>query len=376
MAAPVLPVRVPYFAVRIGDQDITSWVAAVQVVEDDRLADSVTVTVHDPRMLYADALIEGGVAEVDLGYAEQDRHALLIRALITKVDVSYLENGTPQVKFKGEDLSILMGLTEKKRTWEKTTVNAIVRAVAKPYRFADVVATLSPDPRVVREYQGGITDLAFLQHLARKHAAKCFVELNKDHREVLYFVPERRILQVRRADTLVLRYRQGPDSNLLSFAPAFDGSYLDRLKQVNDLDDRGQAVTTRGPAPADTSVWSLPGDLDKRANPADLARINALYKSGVKARAELRKALGAPKPVTGKVVPATQQQLDDESITLASRRQGLYATGSTIGTIWLRAKSRVSITGVHERFAGDWYVTAVTHTVDVGGYRSEFKAVR
>ena len=376
MATTVLPVRVPYYAVSIGGQDITPWVAAVQVVEDDRLADSVTITVNDPRMIYADALLEGSVAEVDLGYPEKDRHTLLIRAVLTKIDVSYLENGTPQVKLKGEDFSIWMGLTEKKKQWKDTTVNAIVRAIAKPYGFADVVASLSPDPKVIREYQGGRTDLAFLQHLARKHAAKCFVELNKDNREVLYFIPERRVLDLRRADKLMLRYRQGPTSNLLTFVPSFDGSYIDRFKQVNDIDDRGQAVSTRAPALPDAPVWQLPDDLRSRANPADQERIKALHKAGIAARDKLRKALGAPKPLTGKVAPTTQQQLDDESKTLASRRQGMSATGSTIGTIWLRAKCHVSISGVHERFAGDWYVTGVTHTVDSGGYKTDFKAVR
>jgi hypothetical protein len=175
---------------------------------------------------------------------------------------------------------------------------------------------------------------------------------------------------------LLLRYRQGPTSNLLSFVPSFDGSYIDRFKQVNDIDDRGQTVSSRAPAPPDVRVWHLPPDLVGRATPADKDRIEALYRTGIAARDTLRKALGAPKPLTGKVAPTTQQQLDDESRTLASRREGMSATGSTIGTIWLRAKCHVAISGVHERFAGEWYVTGVTHTVDSGGYKTDFKAVR
>src|SRR3954464_14679880 len=110
MTAPGRPARVPYFSVVIEGHDITPWVAAVQVVEDDRLSDNTTITVNDPRMIYADALMEGCTADIDLGYAEPGQHALLLRALISKVEVTYPENGVSQVKLKGEDKSIEMGL--------------------------------------------------------------------------------------------------------------------------------------------------------------------------------------------------------------------------------------------------------------------------
>jgi phage protein D len=375
MPTPGLPARVPYFSVVIEGQDITPWVAAVQVVEDDRLADSTTITVNDPRMIYADALMEGCVAEIDLGYAEPDQHALLLRALITKVEVTYPENGVPQLKIKGEDKSIEMGLAEKKKNWTSTTVNAIVRQIGQPYHFADIVASLTPDPHVTRENQDAKTDLAFLQDLAKKYTAKCFVELDENEREVLYFIPDRRILHLNRADKLVLRYRQGPGSNLMSFSPSFDASYIDRVKEVNDIDHGGRAVNTPPQPPVDVFIWPLASDLSSRASRADLDRINALYGVGVQARKKLQQELAKPRPTTGRVA-ATQQQLDDASGALESRRLGMSATGTTVGSIWMRAKCNVSINGVHERFAGDWYVTSVTHTIDSGGYKTDFKAVR
>ncbi|MDH6464722.1 phage protein D [Micromonospora sp. A200] len=375
MTAPGLPARVTYFSVVVEGQDITPWVSAVQVIEDDRLADSTTITVNDPRMIYADALMEGCVAEIDLGYAEPGQHALLLRALITKVEVTYPENGVPQVKIKGEDKSIEMGLAEKKKNWTSTTVNAIVTKIGKPYHFAGIVASLNPDPRVTRENQDAKTDLAFLQDLAKKYTAKCFVELDENENEVLYFIPDRRILHLNRADKLVLRYRQGPGSNLMTFSPAFDASFIDRVKEVNDIDDGGQAVNTPPQPPVEVFIWPLASDLRSRARRADLDRINALYDVGVQAREKLQRELATPKPTTG-AVAATQQQLDDETGALESRRLGMSATGTTVGSIWMRAKCNVSIIGVHERFAGDWYVTSVTHTIDTSGYKTDFKAVR
>src|SRR5947207_2010207 len=105
--------RTPYYQVWIGDEnvskvgeDITSWVTAVSLVEDDRQADNVSITIADPRMIYADALFEGSWVEVDIGYIEASQHALMLRALITKVEMSCPENGSPTLTLKGEDRSI------------------------------------------------------------------------------------------------------------------------------------------------------------------------------------------------------------------------------------------------------------------------------
>lgn len=370
-----LPARVPYFSVVIEKQDVTPWVSSVQVVEDDQLADNVSLTINDPRMIYADALMEGCRAEIDLGYNEPGQHGLLLRALITKVELSYPENGVPQLKIKGEDKSIEMGIEEHKKVWEKTTVNAIVKQIAQPYRFADVIASLNPDPKIVRENQDAKTDLAFLQDLAKRFQAKCFVELDKNDQEVLYFIPDRRILHLKRADKLVLRYRQGVGSNLTTFTPTFDASLIDRQKEVHDLDQGGKRIKTPPPPPVEVFIWELARDLPSRASRADLDRIRALFQVGKNARKKLQQDLSKPKVKTGAVAP-TQQQLDDTAGALESRRLGMSATGTTIGSIFMRAKCNVTIAGVHERFAGDWYITSVTHTIDTNGYKSDFKAVR
>src|SRR5260370_20760660 len=140
--------RVPFYQVKVEDSDITPWVSAVTYVEDDKQADSVTITVPDPRMIYADGLLEGSLVEVDMGCAAPGQHALVIRAVVTKVELSYPQNGEPVLTLKGSDRSILMGLTEHKVVWRDRTVSDIVRAVAAPYGFAEVKAELSPDPMI------------------------------------------------------------------------------------------------------------------------------------------------------------------------------------------------------------------------------------
>ena len=300
---------------------------------------------------------------------------MLIKAMITKVDVSYTDGGVPGVKLSGEDKSIEMGLTERTKLWRKTTVGAIVRQIGQDNGFSSVSVRLSPDPKVVAEHQDGKTDLAFLQDLAKTYHAKCFVELDENDQEVLYFIPERRVVTLRRPRTLVLRYRQGPGSTLQSFSPSFDASYLDRMRDVKDVGDKGDQLKSPPSRPPRSPCGRCPRTSRHTSATAILTGWRRCSTPVPGTARSLQAKLAARRPSPGRVA-RTQADLDATSDVLESRRLGMSATGSTFGSIWLRAKSNVTIAGVHARFAGDWYVTKVTHTIDTGGYRTEFSCVR
>jgi len=383
-------VRTPFYQVKMGDKtvaledansvDITPWLSSVTLVEDDRQADNVTLTIPDPRLIYADALFEGSYVAVDLGYAEPNQHAFMLRALITKVELSYPQDGVPTLTLKGEDKSILMGLKERRKIWRDQTVTAIVREVARSseYGFANVEAHLNPDPDIRSHpiHQDGKTDLAFLQDLARRYHAKCFVELNEQGEEVLYFIPDRRIVQLRRPDRLVLQYRTGPASNLISFSPSFDSSYIDRFKEVNDVDQQGNTIQSQDHQPTEEVLWDLDPGVSARASPSDLNKIRILYKQGVQLKKDLQKQLAERRAVSG-TVAADRADLESTNDALESRRLGMTASGSTFGNIWLRAKSNITIEGANSRFKGEWYVSNVTHKIDSnGGYKTDFRCVR
>jgi phage protein D len=371
-----MPGRTPFYQVSVEGQDITPWVNSVSVVEDDRQADNCSIAIQDPRMVYADALFEGCIAEVDIGYAEAGEHGLLLRATITKIELSYPENGVPALTLKGEDKSIMMGLVERNVLHRQRKVTQIVRAVAEPYHFASVEARLQNDPDLpVPVHQDGKTDLAFLQELAEQHHAKCFVELDEHGDEVLYFIPERQIVALNRPDQLVLRYRLGPDSNLISFSPSFDSSYIDRIKAAADVDRNGNTIQSRQPAPPQVEIWPLDEARLGQTNPRDRALVRALYDRGADCKREFQRLLTERRPEVGRVA-RDRTAMETGNDTRAARQNGMSATGSTAGTIWLRAKSNVTVQGVSRRFDGEWYVSSVTHKVDTGGYKTDFKCVR
>lgn len=377
-------VRMPFYQVRMGDEkasqtgeDITPWINSVTVVEDDRQADNVTIAISDPRMIYADALFEGSWVEVDLGYAEANQHALMLRAMITKVEQSFPEGGVPTVTLKGEDRSILMGLVEKKKTWRDRKVTDIVREIGASHGFRHIEAQLDPDPMISSRpiHQDGKTDLAFLQELARTYHAKCFVELNEVDEEALYFIPERRVVRLRRPDTLVMRYRLGANSNLISFSPAFDSSYIDRLKEISDVDQRGNRIRNQERQPTEIVIWDLDEARMAQANARDAPKIRNLYEQGAARKRDLQQKLTARRATVGEVAP-DQAEMESTNDSLEARRLGMTASGNTFGNIWLRAKSNIIIDGANERFNGEWYVNNVTHKIDSNGYKTDFKCVR
>jgi phage protein D len=372
-----VPVRSPYYRVKVEGVDITPWVSSVSVTEDDHEADSIAVTVPDPRMIYADALFEGTTVEVDLGYTEASEHATVIRATITKVELSYPDNGVPALNLKGQDKTIEMALKEKNRRFSKGPTSKAIATIAGEYGFTKTVVQLKPDPDLASQplHQDSKTDLAFLQDLAKTYHCKCFVELDETDQEVFYFIPERRIVGVRRPDKLVLTYRSGPSSNLVSFSPTFDQSYIDRPKEGADVGKNGKKIDTQAQPPIEVVVWALDKARMAQASTADRTAIQTLYTAGSAKKRTLQEALVKPVPTVGKV-SADQAQLNADKDRLESRALGQSATGSTFGNIWLRAKSKVTVVGTSERFDGEWYVSQVTHKVDTGGFKSDFKAVR
>ena len=372
-----MAVRTPFYRVTLEGEDITPWVSAMTVVEDDRQADSATISIPDPRMIYADALFEGSVAEIDLGYAEANQHALMLRAVITKVELSYPQSGVPSLSLKGEDKSILMGLVERRKVWNDQTVTAIVREIGGRYQFSEVHTELNPDPMIRAKpiHQDGKTDLAFLQELAGTYHAKCFVELDEQGREVLYFIPERQIVRLRRPDTLLLRYRMGPRSNLISFSPSFDGSFIDRHRSTEDVDRRGTPIRTREKPPDEVMIWDLDPARMAQASEEDRQKIRALHTAGAGRKRDLQRQLAAPRETVGRAA-RDQSELESTNDAAESRRQGMSAGGSTFGNIWLRAKSKCIVDGVNQRCNGEWYITNVTHKIDTGGYKTDFRCVR
>lgn len=74
----------------------------------------------------------------------------------------------------------------------------------------------------------------------------------------------------------------------------------------------------------------------------------------------------------------TETQARRRALALLSDRlkQMVEAQGKTVGLPDLRAGKRVRIVGLGKRFSGLYFVTKTTHTIDDGGYQTQFSARR
>jgi phage protein D len=372
-----MPPRTPYFRLQLEGEDITHWVNSVTVVECDKEADNVSISISDPRMIYSDCLMEGSTAEVIMGYSAPDEHAVMLKAVITKVELQLPESGIPRLTLKGEDRSIVMGIVEENRRWRDTTVNGIVSEIGDKHGFAAVEASLSPDPRIRNRaiHQDGKTDLAFLQELADKYKAKCFVELDEDGNEVLFFLPERQVVSSRSTQTIDLRYRTGPDANLISFSPSFNSSYIDRLKRIADVDVDGNEIENEDRTESEIFLWELDEERLRASDSLDESLIRSLYDAGAERKRNLQEQLIARRATVGAVV-ADADHIEQGNDAFMARRLGMTASGRTFGNAFLRAKSKINVKGVSTRFDGEWYVSNATHKIDGSKYTTEFKCVR
>ena len=161
----------------------------------------------------------------------------------------------------------------------------------------------------------------------------------------------------------------------MSFSPSFDSSYIDRLKEISDVDKKGNNIKSQEKPAPEVVLWELDQTRMAQASAADKQKVQTLYDKGIESKKDFQKKLTASRPTVGKV-KREQSEMEAVNDSLEGRRLGMTATGSTFGNIWLRAKSNVSVSGVGKRFDGDWYVSNVTHKIDGSGYRTDFKCVR
>jgi uncharacterized protein involved in type VI secretion and phage assembly len=144
-------------------------------------------------------------------------------------------------------------------------------------------------------------------------------------------------------------------ANLSSFSPRLSTSGQVGVQVVRGYDhDLAQTVVTVLP------MLSLGSDLD--------AIVERLGSGVVDQLAGLGRHVVRGRPVSS--------FLDAEALAKALLQQiqeGLFeGSGSCIGLPLLRAGDTVAIRGVGRRFSGDYLLSQVRHTIDDGGYRTEF----
>jgi phage protein D len=301
--------------------------------------------------------------ELRMGYRDELR--TMLTGTFTTMEPIFPTGGAPTLTVRG--LNVLHQLRRKPYSyaWENKRDSEIARELATlrdpesgrkrfPLPIEIDENALSREPVLEYVAQDNVTDIDFLMMRALERGYVVFVQPEDPDRgteERLYFGPS--------------EGGRGSRLRKVTYELAWGKSILE-LKPTLTTANQTRSVTVRGwdrnkKEPIEEKV-----DLDD----PELNRNQDLY--------ELLKVCDPRDDVVVNLPVFTKEQAKRRARDLLREQQKgmVQVTGKTIGLPDLRAGQVVALTGIGARFSGLYFVTATTHTIDDGGYVTEFNARR
>jgi uncharacterized protein len=356
---------VPSFRIVIGGTELqhgsTVDVLSVSVTETMNQADSFTFTVRDrhptPGRLFAGgdelhwmdsgAFDEGNEVEIYMGYMED--MPLMLRGEITAVSPNFPGSGPPTLTIQGQTLYHRLQRARRREPFEAASDSDIAQEIA---RAMDLKAEVD-DTEVQHDLvsPNGATYASFLQERAGRLNYEVAV---KDG--TLYFQRRRYIEN----PTPALTLEWGKD--LISF----------RLRL--SLYNATTQVTVRGPQTSqgrgkDPLVGTAQAG-DERAKMGDV--------TGGELALSAFGSFGENNLLVEDHNISSAQEANDVAL---ARLEGqaldfIIGQGACAGNPSLLSRQMIELKGLGRRYSGSYYVTSTTHTIDSGGYRTDFEAKR
>ena len=339
------PFYAPAFQVRIQGLTLSSDVsrALISVSCESSLdaAAMLTLQVDNAGLRFTDSpLFEVGQdVEVYMGYGSE-LHPMMLGE-ITALSPSFPQSGSPTLTVTAYDKSHRLRRNQPKpRTFDYLNDSLIVARIAAENGLIPVVDP-APMPRRESVPQTG-SDWALLKQLADRNFFQVYV-----HWDRLYFRPPRP-----QTELVVLEWGR----NLISFTPRLSTSGQNGVQEVLGYDyELAQTVAALLPA------ISLGSSLDDV-----VARLGSGF---IESLVHLGRGVIRNEGVTGFEEAAVLARS-----VLLKALQGLYeGSGQCLGMPTLRAGDMLEIKGVGKRFSGTYLVGKVTHTIDGGGYQTQFE---
>lgn len=348
----------PYLKVTVQGQDVSDLVVRAQVDESDTQADLATITFGNSDLVLSDLLTEGLTCEIDLGTT--DEHAVVFRGSITGMGASFPLHGPVEVEVQAIDTLITLGLRPRTKRWFNMPLSQVVSELA--LANALLPGTITPDTDVLLSdtrprQQVELTDLAFLRKLGQEFDCKVFVD-HPTGSDTLNFVSTRQLVN---GDpiSIALAYNE----NVAEFHAEANAAAGDPKRRLVSTDpDTGERVEVERDLVGPTDLAWRPDAARIAALGAAAARASALAASFAPAYATLQSGLlVAPRSAGAAARPSSEgADLGGDY----ARRLGMTGRGRAGGSVWLRPRKPVSLTGFGGRWSGTWYIARVRHEIE------------
>ena len=321
--------------------EISSQVVSVSYDNNLDMADMFTIVLHNANnQLLDSALFDlGKNVEIYMGYGNDLR--AMMWGEITAIEPSFPEHGAPMLRISGYDKSYKLRHNQPDRqAYRFMTDSMIATQIALE---AGLIPVVDPSPIFHQEIQQVGSDMSFLMERARLNFFRTYVSWDR-----LYF-------QLPRPQTEAYILEWG--KNLSSYTPRISSASLAGQQVVRGYNEQ-LAQTIVG--------FAVAADF----NPENL--LEKLGSAGLDLLQSLGRRLILDQPVTSQI-----DALQLARAVIQDILEGLYeGSGSCIGLPDLRASHFITIQGVSKRFSGTYKLRRVTHTIDDGGYRTDFEVTQ
>ena len=350
--------------------NVTQEIESFSFMDNEEEMDVLELRVSNRNLQFVDDPLfqEGNEIVARFGYV--GKLSPLKRAVIKDIDYDFPAKGAPSIRIKAYDKGFKLAGKENQKQWQRGGGDISYSDIAKQIAEANglrPVVTPTKD-RHQRVAQSNISDAQFLKELAAKARAKdgdgvtgyqFYVQDDE-----LHFHP--RALEA--APEHKLTYFTDTRGLLLSFNPSTQSQGAKgagvATKKVG-VDPRKKAVVTHV---ADNQSTAERSTLGEKSYLVDGNTGEGRYKE--QEAGEIIPAFERSEAFMQEPAQEPAQDAAEGKFKEAEMRQ-VEAKAKTIGIPSLAAKTNIEITGVGQKFSGNYYCTAVKHQFGKGGYTCE-----
>jgi phage protein D len=346
----------------------------VTVEDNDRLIDKATIVLEDPQGTTVDIPSEGQKVRIDMGWAGSDNHTVIFEGLVTSVPARAAGAGTNGVTIIAFDPAWRMMQANASNPDTEThnpkppralpagKLSAILERMIGHYNIPKGIIRCEPDPEFTEQrplWQRHETDWEFIQRMAQDYSARAYVEYNGGAAK-FYFQPESTLVQGDPMGTL--HYCRG-FSQLVEFRYQRIASGASAQTAGSVADPGSGVAVSSAPVGAPTPDPTVTPDPDVSARLSQLnPQLSSEHEQALTAAQASPDRPADQRPAGPSVGNPSDPGLPDRiSRRDPTRLLGFLGEGTAVGTIMLRAKGKVTITGIAAWAEGDWYVRKAVH---------------
>lgn len=366
------PIYAPDYRIKIGGEPIPAAlraaVASINYQDGIEGADRVEVTIANENLRWLDhALLQTDNGFVlSLGYAPDSLEEVFVGE-ITAVEPTFPNSGMPTIKITAHDFLQRLTKGTKDRGFvlnipsvgnfplPDVLVSSLISAENLLIPGLDPVggvlsvllnlATYVAVGQTGVERQRQTSDFAFLTQLARRNGWEMFIDHTAEpHGYVLRF----KFLLSELSPSLSLKW----GSTLMNFTP--------RLTTVGDI--AGVSVSVWVSALKMAFIISVGWDFDRAAFNLSVSPSFGALSSGPQQTITVNPTsfARAPETILTELLPRLNNRLT--------------GSGGTTGDLRIKAGRVIDLEGLGEQFSGLYRITSATHSLDGGGFRTNFQA--